>query len=140
MCLSKDINIMDHGNTITLLNGSKLHWNLKGKSDLDTFEAAVSNILHWQSLLYILINFQWWIQKISKIFVKKNIDKNWYINRIATENIDILIITETKLDKSSPKVHFLNKSFCELHRLDWNSEGGDICYLLEKTSQLNFCL
>ena len=49
LCREKNINIIDHGNTITIrhLNGSRLHLNLKGnKIFTEKFTEAVSNILH----------------------------------------------------------------------------------------------
>lgn len=49
----KKINIIDHGNTITVrhLHGSKLHLNLKGNKVLtEKSTEAISNIFHRQSL------------------------------------------------------------------------------------------
>ena len=49
LCREKNINIIDHGNTITIrhLNGSRLHLSLKGnKIFTEKFTKAVSNILH----------------------------------------------------------------------------------------------
>ena len=57
LCCEKNINIIDHGNTITVrhLNGSRLYLNLKGnKVFTEKFTEAISNILHWQSLLHSL--------------------------------------------------------------------------------------
>ena len=42
---------------------------------------------------------------------------------ITTRNIDILMISETKLDESFPRGQFLIKRFSETHRLDRNSKG-----------------
>ena len=82
LCREKNINIIDHGNTITIrhLNGSRLHLNLKGnKFFTEKFTEAVSNILHWQSLLHSLRkdNHDGYSlhecdeYKVSKIFVGK---------------------------------------------------------------------
>ena len=57
LCREKKINIIDHRNTITVrhLNGSKLHLYLKGNKVLtEKFTEAVTNILHWRSLLHSL--------------------------------------------------------------------------------------
>ena len=58
LCREKNINVIDHGNTINIrrdLNGSRLHLNLKGNKIFnEKFTEAVSNILHWQSLLHSL--------------------------------------------------------------------------------------
>ena len=49
LCREKNINIIDHGNTITIrhLNGSRLHLNLKGNKIFnEKFTEPLSNILH----------------------------------------------------------------------------------------------
>ena len=49
LCREKNINIIDHRNTITIrhLNGSRLHLNLKSnKVFTEKFTVAVSDILH----------------------------------------------------------------------------------------------
>ena len=40
--------------------------------------------------------------------------------------LDILVITETKLDSSFPKRQFLIESFSEPYRLDRNTHGGGV--------------
>ena len=42
------------------------------------------------------------------------------------KHIDILVITETKLDNSLPTSQFLVKGFAELFRLDRNRNGGGV--------------
>ena len=45
---------------------------------------------------------------------------------MVTEDIDILMITETKLDDSFPVSQFLIQGFSILFRLDRNKNGGGI--------------
>ena len=45
---------------------------------------------------------------------------------ITAGNIDILMISETKLNESFPKGQFLIEGFSEPHKLDRNSKGGGI--------------
>ena len=47
-------------------------------------------------------------------------------------NIDILMISETKLDESSPKGQFLVKGFSEPYRLVLNSKGGGIMLFIRE--------
>ena len=42
------------------------------------------------------------------------------------DNIDILMISETKLDESFPTSQFFMKGFSSPHRLDCNCNGGGI--------------
>ena len=42
------------------------------------------------------------------------------------DNLDILMIYETKLDESFPASQFFMKGFSSLHRLDRNCNGGGI--------------
>ena len=42
------------------------------------------------------------------------------------ENLDILIITETKLDSTFPTTQFLINGFCKPQRLDRNRNGGEV--------------
>ena len=53
----------------------------------------------------------------NKIFMLADIVKN---------NIDILLISETKIDNSFPKSQFLLHGFSEPYRLDRNSNGGGL--------------
>ena len=43
---------------------------------------------------------------------------------MVTEEIDILMITETKLDDSFPASQFFIRGFCTPFRLDRNKNGG----------------
>ena len=56
--------------------------------------------------------------------------------RISTNqrngNVDLLMISETKIDSSFPKGQFLIKGFCEPFRIDRNiHEGGILFYVRE---------
>ena len=44
--------------------------------------------------------------------------------RVISENIDILMISETKLDETFPAAQILLQSFCMSCRLDRNRIGG----------------
>ena len=45
---------------------------------------------------------------------------------ILMDNIDIFMVTETKLDDSLPASQFNIKGFSTPFRLDWNTNGGGI--------------
>ena len=51
---------------------------------------------------------------------------------ITAGNIEILMISETKLDDSFPKGQFIIKGFSEPYRLDRNSKGGGIMLLIRE--------
>ena len=48
-------------------------------------------------------------------------------------NVDVLMISETKIDDSFPVGQFLIEGFCTPYGLDYNSKGGGIFYMLGKT-------
>ena len=48
------------------------------------------------------------------------------LKKIVAEDIDILMITETKLDDSFPGSQFLIQGFFRPYRLDRNENGGGI--------------
>ena len=48
------------------------------------------------------------------------------LKTMVAEEIDILIITETKLDDSFPNSQFSIRGFCKPFRLDQNKDGGGI--------------
>ena len=47
--------------------------------------------------------------------------------------VDVLMISETKIDDSFPVGQFLIEGFCTPYGLDYNSKGGGIFYMLGKT-------
>ena len=48
------------------------------------------------------------------------------LESIATKNIDILLISETKIDESFPNAQFRMNGFSEPNRIDRNSNGGGL--------------
>ena len=53
-----------------------------------------------------------------------------YLKKIITEEIDILMITEKKLNDSFPASHFLIQGFCAPFRLDPNKNvDGILLYI-----------
>ena len=45
---------------------------------------------------------------------------------IVNENVDILVITETKIDDTFPVAQFIIRGYCKPYRLDRNADGGGI--------------
>ena len=59
---------------------------------------------------------------------------------MITKEIEILMITETKLDDSFPASQFLIQGFCTLFTLDRNKNGGEIFLYMKsevKSTQIN---
>ena len=55
----------------------------------------------------------------------------------VAQYVDILVLSETKLDSTFPSIQFLINSFSVPHRLDQNSKGGGILlYVREKITVL----
>ena len=48
------------------------------------------------------------------------------LREFCKDNLDILLITETKLDSSFPNAQFHIPGYCSLYRLDLNPHGGGI--------------
>ena len=48
---------------------------------------------------------------------------------IVENNLDVLSITETKLDSSFPNVQFLLLGFHDILRLDVNNRSGEILFI-----------
>ena len=63
---------------------------------------------------------------IGHININSPKDKFEFLTEIARDEVDLLMITETKLSSSFPKAQFYMKSYSKLHRLDRNSKGEDI--------------
>ena len=53
-------------------------------------------------------------------------NKFQFLEKEVCANLDILLISETKLDDSFPSAQFLLDGFSKLHRLDRCSNGGGI--------------
>ena len=64
------------------------------------------------------------------IFATLNINSIRYkideLKSLITGNIDILVVTETKLDDSFPNAQFFIDGFSAPYRLDRNKHGGGI--------------
>ena len=52
--------------------------------------------------------------------------------------VDVLVLTETKVDDSFPNVQFLVDGFSEPYRYDRNRNGGGIYYTFVIIFQVNF--
>ena len=52
-------------------------------------------------------------------------------------NVDILLISETKIDDSFPLTQFLIEGFTTPHRLDQNGSGGGILVYIAEIYHLN---
>ena len=52
-------------------------------------------------------------------------------------NVDIFIVTESKLDETFPAGPFFMDGFTPPHRLDRNIHGGVYLYMYEKTYPVN---
>ena len=48
------------------------------------------------------------------------------VSMSVAQYVDILVLSETKLDSTFPSIQFLINGFSVPHRLDWNSKGGGI--------------
>ena len=140
------------------LNGSKLLLNTKGTKTLSSnFVEAVSSIPLSYSITHSLSdsNCDHMIDKCKiepmnmkdienlKGIRKRNLNRlvvaHLNINSLKnkfdclieqfTGNINILMISETKLDSSFPTVEFLSNGYNEPFRIDWNSKGDGLCYM-----------
>ena len=64
--------------------------------------------------------------------------KFYFLESEATNYLDILLISETKIDESFPLVQFLLDGFSKPYRLDQCTNGGEI--LLYVRDDISFCL
>ena len=55
-----------------------------------------------------------------------------FLEKDLASNIDLLMISETKIDNSFPKGQFLIKGFCEPFRIDRNIRGGGILFYVRE--------
>ena len=71
------------------------------------------------------------------IFAHLNINsirnKSELLSEQIKGNVDVLLISETKIDDNFLVGQFLIEGFCTPYRLDRNSKGGTFCYMLGKT-------
>ena len=70
------------------------------------------------------------------IFAHLNINsirnKFEFLAKDLASNVDLLMISETKIDNSFPKGQFLVKGFCEPFRIDRNIHGGGILFYIRE--------
>ena len=162
--IEKNIFLIQHDKTITTrrLNGSKLHLNKRGIKILsNTFIESISNIVHWQSILHIPdnclideynanLNFKEKLRTIRKRNIDKIIVAHLNINSFRnkfnslisqiTGSIDILMISETKLDETFLIDQFIIEGFSVLYRADQNGSGAEIMLFVREDIPSNFFL
>ena len=63
---------------------------------------------------------------IAQININSIRNKFDMLSTFIGDNIDILVITETKIDNSFPTKQFLMAGFSEPYRIDRNQHGGGI--------------
>ena len=69
---------------------------------------------------------------IAQININSTKNKFELLSHFVSGNIDILIITETKLDKSFPSGQFLLHGYSEPFRLDRNQFGGGLLVFIRE--------
>ena len=63
---------------------------------------------------------------IAQLNINSLRNKFGFLSSHITKYVDILLLSETKLDDSFPTAQFLLNGFCKPYRLDCNSNGGGI--------------
>ena len=63
---------------------------------------------------------------IDNLYINSLPNKFDQLKEIVPEYIDILVITETKLDDTFPNVQFLVPGFSKPFRLDRNTKGAEV--------------
>ena len=96
--------------------------NLSDKSDRYLNDASLDPLSEIRPLR---------LRNINKVIVGNiNINslpnKSEQLKELVMKYIDVLVITETKLDNSFPTLQFLVKGFAEPFRLDRNRNGGGV--------------
>ena len=75
--------------------------------------------------------------KISNKVIIGHININSLRNEMVRDKVDLLMISETKLDSSFPNAQFYMKSYSKPYRLDRNNKRVGIVYTLGKISLRN---
>ena len=148
MCTEKNIFLIDHSKSIKQrhINRSKVHLNMKGSTVLGkTFVNHISSIFNCRltnctensgdeymskhsyadDLKYICLDN---LNKLVIVHLNINSIRNkfdFFLEKIKG-NVDILMLSETKLDDSFPMGQFLIDNFSEPIRVDRNKNGGGI--------------
>ena len=91
--------------------------NLSGKPDGSINDASLDSKLKLRNISKVII---------GNININSLANKFEQLKELVMKHVDILVITETKLDNSLPTSQFLVKGFAELFRLDRNRNGGGI--------------
>ena len=110
-----------------------LNWRLANNSSSINIEGCNTSILLDINKVSDCNNT---LKSLSKDNLNKLIFAHLNINSIQNKfellseqikgNVDVLMISETKIDDSFPVGQFLIEGFCTPYRLDRNSKGGDI--------------
>ena len=137
------------------INRSKLHLNKTVTAILfNTFTEAIANSIYWHCFMHSLENSKVSNRVTCDEFSAKKPEVNTNLNFIRkgnfnrlvlahininsirtkfdilvqqiTNNVDILMISETKLDKSFPESQFLIPGYSSPYRFDRNCRGGGI--------------
>ena len=111
------------------------------------FIESVSNIIYWQSILHnpgncliveynANLSFKDKLSILRKCNINKIIVAHLNINSLGnkfdslidqiTGNIDILMVSETKLDESFPIGQFITEGFSVPYKLEWNTNGEGV--------------
>ena len=76
--------------------------------------------------------------QLSDKLILGHLNVNWIRKKfealtfIIDNNIDMFLISETKLDDSFPSAQFLIKGFSALYRVDTNSKGGGLLFYIRE--------
>ena len=68
---------------------------------------------------------------VANLNINSTRNKFEQLKYIVNKNVDILVITETKIDDTFPVAQFITRGYCKPYRLDRNADGGGgYCCLL----------
>ena len=117
---------------VSLMNSSKVYWStlkVTGRQNLAGYKSNRKKLWtetnHLKSLPKSNLN--------RLIFAYLNINSIRNKFEFSASNVDLLIISETKIGNSFPKGQFLIKSFCEPFRIGRNIHTGEeFCSMLGK--------
>ena len=96
--------------------------NLSGKSCGSINDASLDPLSEIKKLRLRNINKA----VIGNININSLPNKFEQLKKLVMKHVDVLVFTETKLDKSFPTSQFLVKGFAEPFRLDRNRNGGGV--------------
>ena len=96
--------------------------NLSGKSGGSINDASLDPLSEIKKLRLRNINKA----VIGNININSLPNKFEQLKKLVMKHVDVLVFTETKLDKSFPTSQFLVKGFAEPFRLDRNRNGGGV--------------